>query len=515
MICLIGFMGAGKSTAVAELARHGLHTVDSDALIESIAGEPVAEIFAGRGEAAFRELERETILSALDDPEIDAIALGGGAIGSSRVSQAVASGEHIVVWLEVDRDMAWRRVSASDRPLAQDRERFNDLFDTRNPIYAGLADAVLPASATRIWDRALEAVKALDRLPSGTRMFWAESSGGEYPVYVGEGLLGSVLFEDGSPILGDGGRSFGFTDQEVGPLYADRTGTLSGLVSVPPGEGTKSMSQFETSLREMARLGITRSDRLIALGGGVVGDLGGFCAASYQRGIPVVQVPTTLVAQVDSAYGGKTGVDLPEGKNYVGAFHLPSAVVTDVGTLRSLPEAELIAGMAEVVKTALLAGGDLWEATRQLGRGEILGRPEIIYECARYKCGVVSRDEKDRGLRAQLNLGHTVGHAIESVTGYERYRHGEAIALGLLAALRISGAGELRQELRDWLDRHGLPVTLDPELEPDDVIAATRFDKKRTERGVGFVLLENPGEPQLDQLVGEVAVRDAVRELLP
>lgn len=515
MICLIGFMGAGKSTSMVELARHGLHTVDSDALIESVAGEPVADIFARQGEAAFRELERETILSALANPEIDAIALGGGAIGSSRVSEAISSGDHTVVWLEIDQDAAWRRVSSSDRPLAQNRDRFNDLFDAREPIYAGLADAVLPATARRIWDRALESVRLLDRLPAGTRMFWAESANGEYPVYVGENLLGSALFEPESPILAGGGRSFGFTDDAVGPLYGDRLGKLAGTLSVPPGETAKSMVRFESSLREMAGLGVSRSDRLLTLGGGVVGDLGGFCAASYQRGIPYVQVPTTLVAQVDSAYGGKTGVDLPEGKNYVGAFHLPAAVVTDVSALRTLPEPELTAGMAEVVKTALLAGGELWEAARQLGRGEILNRPEIIYECARYKCGVVARDEQDRGLRAQLNLGHTVGHAIEAVTGYERYRHGEAISLGLLAALRLSDASDLRDEVTAWCERHGLPVELDPTIDPDDVVAATRFDKKRTERGVGFVLLETPGEPKLDQLVGEALIRDAVRELLP
>lgn len=513
MICLVGFMGAGKSTAVAELARHGLHTVDSDALIESVAGQPVAEIFDRQGETAFRELERETILSALANPEIDAIALGGGATRSSRVSEALSSDDHTVVWLEIDRDVAWRRVRSSDRPLAQDRARFDQLFRAREPIYAGLADVVLPATATRIWDRALDPVRLLERLPHGTRMFWADSSGGEYPVYVGEGLLGSELFADESPVLPGKGRSFVFTDHAVGPLYGDRLGSLAGSVAVPPGEGSKTMAQLESSLREMARLGVSRSDRLIVLGGGVVGDLGGFCAASYQRGIPCVQVPTTLVAQVDSAYGGKTGVDLPEGKNYVGAFHLPSAVVTDVSVLATLPEAELTAGMAEVIKTALLAGGDLWQAVRQLGKGEILGRPEIIYECARYKCGVVAADEKDQGLRAQLNLGHTVGHAIESVTGYQRYRHGEAVALGLLAALTLSGAGELRDEVASCCERHGLPVRIDPSIDPGRVVEATRFDKKRTGRGVGFVLLETPGNPMVDRLVDELALLESVREL--
>ncbi len=515
MICLVGFMGAGKSTALVELGAHGLHTVDADALIESVAGGSVAEIFETRGEAAFRELERDTVLSALANPEIDAIALGGGAVTSTSIREALTSGDHTVVWLEVDREVAWRRVRSSSRPLARDEAMFNALFETRQPLYAGVADAVLPAVARRIWDRALDSVRLLESLPEGSRMFWAQSANGEYPVFVGRGLLGSEAFAPGSPGIPTSGRSFAFTDEAVGPLYGDQLGPIERTFTVPPGETAKSMTQLESSLREMASAGVTRSDRLIALGGGVVGDLGGFCAASYQRGIPVIQVPTTLVAQVDSAYGGKTGVDLPEGKNYVGAFHLPSAVITDVDALRTLPEPELTAGMAEVIKTAMLAGGTLWDDVVRLGRGEIVNRPEIVYECARYKCHVVAADELDKGLRAQLNLGHTVGHAIESVTGYERYRHGEAIALGLLAGLRISGADELRETVLELCERHGLPSRMDPGIDPDEVVAAVQFDKKKTSRGVGFVLLDTPGQPRIDQPVDDALIREAVRELLP
>ena len=207
---------------------------------------------------------------------------------------------------------------------------------------------------------------------------------------------------------------------------------------------------------------MSRADHLVALGGGVVGDLAGFCAATYQRGVEVVQVPTTLLAQVDSAYGGKTGVDLPEAKNYVGAYHLPSAVIADTGTLATLPAEELAAGFAEVVKTALIAGGWLWDAVRALERIDPGGIDEVIFACARTKLEIVAADERDSGRRAVLNLGHTVGHAIEAASGYERYRHGEAVGLGLLAALRLSGADELRDEVRDLLDRHGLPTRLDP-----------------------------------------------------
>jgi len=515
MICLVGFMGAGKSTALVELAAQGLHSVDADSLIEEKAGRSIPDIFASEGEEGFREIEREVVIGALADPTIEVLALGGGAVESEAIREALVVDGHTVVWLELDVDIAWRRVRNSKRPLASDEKAFRALFARRQVFYDTVADAILPGVARRIWDRAYEAVRSLEVLPEGTRMFWAESSGGEYPVYVGRELLGSALFNDGSPAMPGSGRSFCFTDSAVGPLYGDRLGDLSGTVTVPPGESTKTMAQLDESLREMARNGVTRSDRLIALGGGVVGDLAGFAAHSYQRGIPVVQVPTTLVAQVDSAYGGKTGVDLPEGKNYVGAFHLPSAVISDVDVLATLPDEELTAGMAEVIKTALLAGGGLWDEVLALEPGEILTRADLVFACARYKCAVVAADERDTGLRAQLNLGHTVGHAIESVTGYRRYRHGEAVALGLLAALRLSGADPLREEVREWNLRHGLPVELDPEVDPGAVVEAVQFDKKKTSRGVGFVLLETPGQPLIDRPVEDAAILAAVEELLP
>ena len=515
MICLVGFMGAGKSTALVELAAHGLHSVDADSLIEERAGRSIPGIFEEEGEATFRELEQEVVIEALADPSIDVLALGGGAVESEAIRESLAVDAHTVVWLEISAEASWRRVRHSKRPLARDENAFRALFDRRQALYDSVADVILPGVARRIWDRALEAVRGLEDLPEGTRMFWATSSGGEYPVYVGRELLGSGLFSAGSAALPGDGKSFCFTDGAVGPLYGERLGDLAGTITVPPGETAKSMVQLDESLREMARAGVTRSDRLIALGGGVVGDLAGFAAHTYQRGIPVVQVPTTLVAQVDSSYGGKTGVDLPEGKNYVGAFHLPSAVISDVDTLATLPEAELTAGMAEVVKTALLAGGTLWDEVLALEPGEILARADLVFECARYKCSVVAADERDTGLRAQLNLGHTVGHAIESVTSYERYRHGEAIALGLLAALRLSGADPLRDEVREWNLRHGLPVELDPGIDPAAVVQAVQFDKKKTARGVGFVLLETPGQPLIDRPVEDAAILASVEELLP
>jgi shikimate kinase/3-dehydroquinate synthase len=249
---------------------------------------------------------------------------------------------------------------------------------------------------------------------------------------------------------------------------------------------------------------------VVALGGGVVGDLAGFCAATYQRGVRYVQVPTTLVAQVDSAYGGKTGVDLEEAKNYVGAYHQPRAVIADTGTLNSLSAQELSAGYAEVVKTALIAGGQLWERVRG---GADPTSPELIAACALTKLRIVARDERDGGVRQALNLGHTVGHAIETVTGYAAYRHGEAVALGLLAALRLSGSHDLRDEVAELLRARNLPTRLDG-VDPDAVVMASARDKKRVGEGpVPFVLLTEPGRPQPGSRVPSRELIAAIREL--
>jgi shikimate kinase/3-dehydroquinate synthase len=337
-------------------------------------------------------------------------------------------------------------------------------------------------------------------------MVWAHSSSGEYPVFVGRGLLESGYW----PL---DGRRFLITDTVVGELYASAIAPVAGTVEVAPGEQTKSLAESERVLRELTALGVTRSDHVAALGGGVVGDLAGFCAAVYQRGIPVVQVPTTLVAQVDSAYGGKTGVDLPEAKNYVGAFHLPAAVLADTAALRTLPPSELAAGFVEVLKTGLIAGGALWERVRSVDGLDPDGFDEIVFECARTKLAVVAADERDTGRRAELNLGHTVGHAIEAASAYSRYRHGEAVGLGLLAALELSDAAELRGEVEEILARNGLPTAIDPSISVDDVLAAVGRDKKRTAEGVGFVLCARPGEISTGQRVDPDRVREAVENL--
>jgi shikimate kinase/3-dehydroquinate synthase len=503
-LVFIGFMGAGKSTALAFAAGAGLETVETDALVEAKAAMPIPEFFETFGEEAFRAMEAEVVCAALESADGGAIALGGGSVLSERVREGLK--RHVVVWLQVDAREAWKRIARSDRPLARNAEGVAELMEERRPLYESIADAILPPGDRGLVGRAMPSLVAVAAMPKGTRMLWAASASGEYPVFVGPGVLGVELWPLPS-------RRFCVTDSAVGALYAERLEPLAARVEVEPGESAKTLAEAERVLRELARAGMTREDHVVALGGGVVGDLAGFCAHLYQRGVQVIQVPTTLVAQVDSAYGGKTGVDLPEGKNYAGAYQLPAAVLADTSTLASLPREELAAGFVELLKTGLLAGGELWERSRGFEALDPSGLADLVFACARYKCEVVAADERDTGQRAVLNLGHTVGHAIEAASGYERYRHGEAIGLGLLAALRLSEAPRLRDEVEAVLRRHGLPVVLDPAVDLEQTLDALERDKKRTAEGVGFVLLSEPGAPRIGELVDPAKVRAAVEEL--
>jgi shikimate kinase/3-dehydroquinate synthase len=501
-LVFIGFMGAGKTSAArAAAAALGTRAVDADHEIEARLGMPIEQYFDRHGERAFREEEERLVSELLERPPAPVLSLGGGAITSARVRELLRS--HTAVLCDVDAETAWRRCGGAKRPLARDRERFTALHAERAPLYEASADAVLLDTGRESVRRAAAALRDLAGAPPGTRLLWATAASGDYPVHVGEGLLAAGFW----PLEG---RRFLVTDERVGALYADAVAPVAAAVRIAPGEAAKTWATAERVLRALAGAGMDRDDHVAALGGGVVGDLAGFCAAVYQRGVRVVQAPTTLVAQVDSAYGGKTGVDLPEGKNYAGAYHQPSAVLADVAALATLPREEVAAGWAEVVKTALIAGGPLWARVRS---GRAGADRDTVLACARTKLGVVARDERDGGARQALNLGHTVGHAIETATAYARYRHGEAVALGLLAALRLSEQDELRAEVAELLAAHGLPTTLDPAVHRDAVLAATERDKKRRGGRVGFVLVDAPGAVRVGQAVPERELRAAVAEL--
>jgi shikimate kinase/3-dehydroquinate synthase len=507
-LVFIGFMGAGKTTAAAEVAAAlGTEARDSDRLLEAQLGEPIEAFFDREGEPAFRAREEALAGELLETADGGVIALGGGALGSDRVQAALR--RHVAVLVDVDRETAWRRASGRGRPLAREPERFAALHAERAGIYEAAADAVLVAGRPAAARRAAGALQALaasaaDPRAPRLRLLWATAASGDYPVWVGEGALGAAPWP-----LPPQSRRFAVADETVAGLHAGRVHDLAGLIEVPPGEGHKTPATAERVWRGLAAQGVRRGDHVVAIGGGVVGDLAGFCAATYQRGVPVVHVPTTLVAQVDSAYGGKTGVDLPEAKNYVGAYHQPVGVIVDPSTLATLPPAELAAGYAEVVKTALIAGGHLWE--RVAGGAPV--DEDVILACALAKLRVVAADERDAGPRQVLNLGHTVGHALETVTRYARLRHGEAVGLGLLAALELSGQPDLRARVAGLLEAAGLPIRLDG-VDPDEVLEAAGRDKKRAGAApVGFVLVDAPGRVRFGVPVDPAAVRAAVAAL--
>jgi shikimate kinase/3-dehydroquinate synthase len=501
-LVFIGFMGAGKSAA-AKVAgeRLGLTVLDSDRLLEERLGKSIADAFSA-GEESFRAAEEDLVCSLLEKLDAGSVlSLGGGSVLSKKVRQALQ--KHLTVLLDVHPDIAWRRVSDSaGRPLASDAQAFRTLYSQRSELYRSIADAILPGTPRETLPAALGALVSLSQASPQAKLLWASSASGSYPVLIGPSLLADGIW----PLAP--ARRFCVTDETVGELYASRLGELQATITIPPGERAKTLANAERVWQELADGGMTRADLLVALGGGVVGDLAGFCAATYQRGVPVVQVPTTLLGQVDSAYGGKTGVDLPQAKNYVGAYHQAAAVIADTDTLETLPVAELACGYAEVIKTALIAGGELW---RHVAADEPLNE-RVILQCARTKLAVVAEDERDSGRRQVLNLGHTVAHAIEVLTEYERLRHGEAVGLGLLAALRLSGQGELREQVSALLTAHGLPVTID-DLDATEVVKLTARDKKRLGEKVPFVLVNAPGDVVTGCEVDDGALAAAVSEL--
>jgi 3-dehydroquinate synthase len=331
-----------------------------------------------------------------------------------------------------------------------------------------------------------------------------------YPILVGRDVMGE-LGPSVRRLRGEG-QSVVVCDDHVAPLYLERArqslvsaGLRVSQVILPAGEREKSLARAEELYGVLYDRGIRRSDTVVALGGGVIGDLTGFVASTFQRGVGFVQVPTTLLAQVDASVGGKVAVDFRAGKNYVGAFYQPSLVLADLRTLETLPERELRCGAAEVAKHGLLAGSAVLRRVLHLASSPLNAAAvtqELVASSIVYKASVVERDEREAGLRAVLNFGHTIGHAIEAATGFRRFSHGEAVGLGLHAALRLSG--ELcglpeadEKGAHQLLDDLGLPDRLTG-VRAREVCELVSRDKKAGKDGVGYVLLRRPGFPVLD-----------------
>jgi shikimate kinase / 3-dehydroquinate synthase len=386
-LVLVGFMGAGKTTIGTEVARRlGRAFVDTDEVLDVH--------MLDHDEPAFRAAEAEAVRSALASPPA-VIATGGGAVETPEVRELLR--EEFAVLVAVDLETAWRHARGTDRPLAGDEAEFRHRYELRQPLYDEVADAQA--------DNADDVVLA--------------AAG----VHVEVGAL--PLLRDLVP--GHGPAAL-VTEPVVAGIYgadAQLAMPFAETHEFPTGEAAKQASEVEQLWRGL-RIG--RDGTIVALGGGSLTDAAGFAAATFLRGCAWVPVPTSLVGQVDAAIGGKTAIDIPEGKNLVGAFHWPVRTVIDPALLETLPADERLNGMAEVVKTGLLAGEPLWE----------LPDAELVRRCAAFKSAVCLCDPRDEGPRRVLNLGHTFAHALEAAAGYE-LPHGRAVALGLLAALRLSG----------------------------------------------------------------------------
>jgi shikimate kinase / 3-dehydroquinate synthase len=452
-IALVGYMGAGKTTLGAQLAeRLDRPFYDVDREVEEAHG-PIWDLFADRGEAAFRQIEADFVRDVFRRVTPAVVAVGGGAVETRGLIQET---ESFCVFIDVDVDVAWRRVQGSPRPLAADEGEFRSRFERRAPLYLGVADAV---------------THDLDGVTLAAAGIHHELGALE--------RLGELVPGDGAVAL--------VADSTVMGIYGPRAqqalgGRLVSTHEIPPGEEAKQLRVVEGLWSELT---LDRSGTIVALGGGSVTDTAGFAAATYLRGIPWIAVPTTLVGQVDAGIGGKTAIDIPQGKNLVGSFHWPARVVIDELLLETLPERERRQGLSELVKTRLLAGSEL----------DVRG-------AAAYKAALCLRDPHDRDVRQWLNLGHTFAHALEAAAGFD-LPHGDAVALGLVAALRLSGRDP--QVLHELDPR---PVAVDR----DRAWAALLRDKKRTGDAINLVLLGDDG-PRVETRPADV-VRAALDTLI-
>lgn len=490
-IVLIGLMGAGKSTVGPLVARRtGRPFVDADAALEARTGRRIADIFATDGEAAFRTIESDVLEQLLGRPDHPVIGAGGGAVLAERNRAVLRRAGAAVVWLDAGPAVLAERVGQdADRPLlaAGAVEALTRLAAERAPAYAAAATHRVEAGRgvpEQVAEAVLRALRhgaqpVLDGEPS--QRIVVALGDRSYPVVVGAGALAEL-----PSLLPAGTRKVAVVTQaaigvEVDLPVEHRTFALGD------GEEAKTLASVEQLCREWARWGVSRADAVVAVGGGVVTDVAGFAAAVYHRGIPVVHVPTTLLGQIDAAVGGKTGVNLPEGKNLVGSFWQPAAVLCDTDVLIGLPVRDYRAGLGELAKYHFLGGGAL----------DACSLPERVFRSVAIKAEVVSGDEREGGRRAILNYGHTLAHALE-IAGTFDLRHGEAVAIGLPFAAHLAhGLGRIDAARVDEhyrvLAAYGLPDRLPAGVDAEDLLALMARDKKAL-RGLTFVL--EAGSPE-------------------
>jgi shikimate kinase/3-dehydroquinate synthase len=516
-LSITGFMGVGKSSVGAAVAdRLGRVFVDMDTEIESRAGKSIADVFAQDGQDAFRALEA-ALCRELSGRDGLVIATGGGTlVDPENRDRMIQSGT--VVCLTCEPEALARRLDGTvDRPLlgsADPRATIVELLGSRGQAYADLPWHV-DTTARPIADITEDVVRL-----AAVRTLSVRHGDATYPILVGAGLLPHLGDAVRAAGLAEGTRIVLVSNPVVDSIYG--AVALSSLVDagyevgsfiIPDGEKHKTLKTVRTIYDGLLQKKLDRGGALISLGGGVTGDIAGFAAATFLRGIRIIQVPTTLLSMVDASVGGKTGVNLPDGKNLVGAFKRPDLVLIDPHVLRTLPDEEIRSGVAETIKHGILGDPELFAELEQcpvdpMSWGTDAGVDRIVRALA-VKAAIVEQDPLERGRRAILNLGHTVGHAVETLSGYE-LRHGEAVSIGLVAAARLAdkrglAAPSLVKTIERTLRRHGLPTDC-PAYSAEEIEAAMECDKK----WVGGVL-----RWALPRTIGDVIVTDDVpRELV-
>jgi shikimate kinase/3-dehydroquinate synthase len=522
-LILTGFMGTGKTTVGQLIAqRLGREFIDMDRWIEGRAGKSVAAIFAEDGEDRFRAWEVEAC-ETLSKPQGLIIATGGWTLGPRQNRKAIQRGGRVFcLWAEPDAILA-RLTDKSDRPLLVGDDRaakLRDLLKQREEVYRSFA-----------WQIDTTKMDVAEVMLHVMALYGSISGAAEPDAFylpMGERgnavLLGAGLLESIGPLLrarGLRGTAALIGDSNVIEQHGDRVYQslmLSGFevlsLKVPAGEESKTLEMAGSLCEQLVQGGLERSGVVVALGGGVVGDLSGFVAATYLRGVPWVNCATTLLAMVDASIGGKTGVDLPSGKNLVGAFHPPLLTVSDLTVLRTLPEREFQSGMAEVIKAGIIGDVELFKMI-EASSTDI---QEIIRRSIKVKVDVVREDPFEKGRRAALNLGHTIGHGIEAASQF-LLRHGEAIGIGTIAEVKIAEwLGLAQPGLSDRIEMVtelvGLPTRF-ANLETDTIVQLMRSDKKKQLGRLKFALPRDVGDVVIgvdvkDELICKAI--EAVRE---
>lgn len=491
-------MGTGKTSVGHALAKLlGRKLIDMDTWIAAREGQTVAEIFAERGEAGFRELER-ALIQELAASENLVIATGGGALVNPENRAAFSDAQVICLDASVG-EILTRLNGANDRPLLQgDKEtRIQELLDARREAYNAIAIHVNTNQRTP-QDIANEIVERLE-----TREILVETPYGAYPIFLGRGLLDHV-----SGFLQNqnfAARCAVVTNPTVGMLYAQRVleslraqNFSPTLIEIPDGEQYKTLDAVRDLYDQFIAAKLERRSPIFALGGGVIGDTVGFAAATYLRGVPFVQIPTTLLAMVDSSIGGKVAVDHPSGKNLIGAFKFPVCVIADLSVLETLPLEEFRAGMAEVIKHGVIGDAGLFEQIRETGRqGDRETSSELLERALRVKIEIVERDPFEENVRAHLNLGHTFGQAIERLAEY-KMRHGYAVAMGVCVAARLAANVSLcdattRDEIISLFEKFELPTRIPREFSAEQILDAMGTDKKIQDGKLRLILPREVG----------------------